>query len=92
MFVTQYKDHLYFARKREGLVLLLNELITGNSLDGFDQMIPALHHYFFKYPKVFNYKENNAELSGMEEFLVQGKSLLINEKLLIQGQIILPEE
>jgi hypothetical protein len=90
LFVTQYKDHLYFAKKREGLVLLLNELITGNRMEGFDQMIPALHHYFFKYPKVFNYKENISEESGLQEFLVQGKSLLMSKKILFQGQVILP--
>lgn len=90
IFVTQYKSHLYFAQKREPLVLLLNELITGNKLNMFDEVIPAHHHFFFRFPEAFNFNEKETFVNENEKrYLVQGKSLIRNNKLIIQGQIVL---
>jgi hypothetical protein len=88
LFVTQFKSHLYFAQKREPLVLLLNELITGNTLSLFDQVVSAQNHFFLRFPNMINFGSNNIDLTPENNFLVQGKSILLKNELIVQGQIV----
>jgi hypothetical protein len=90
LFVTQYENHLYFAQKRDPLVLLLNELITGNKLNKFDEVIPAQHHFFLRFQEALTFGQNDQNSKeNSPKYFIQGKSLLQHNKLMIQGQIVL---
>lgn len=95
LYVTQFRDMLYFSPQKKALVLLLNELINQKTMPGFYLNEKAIGGYFFRFPEIISYNQKNhnhmikPEQNDDQHWVVTGKVIRFRNGIHCQGSIII---